>query len=336
MTPKIEIVKYLNGKGIMTVGFCNAEPMVDYAFFVAKEHQGKGNYFDVGHNKELSDDSWYNPKKHLPKAKSIITILLPYNLKLIRQEQKPALAISKSSLFKDYHVTMQEQLDDLSDFIETRFDKKSIGFSDTGPLNDKAVLLKTGTVQLLRNSLLYHKDYGSRFYIGYLITELNLGFEQELVLKSTIVPNAENPSDYKSIFTNIKKQFLSERVHPYCENCGRCAKACPNKAIEEHGHLTSHNCISFLTQSKSWEDLSEDLTLNGYVYGCDICQLVCPLNGKNLDNYTYESVIDEDITIEKIESLTNREFKAIYNKSSAGWIGKKRFLRNAKWNRDHK
>lgn len=308
----MDIEKYLNGKGIMTVGFCDAEPIVDYAFFVTKEHRKKAIYFDVAYKKDLSDETWYKPKVHLPTANTIITILLPYNLKLIRHEKKPHLAIAKASIFKDYHLTMKEQLDDLSMYIEKTFHKKSIGFSDTGPLNDKAILLKTASVQILRNSLLYHKDYGSRFYIGYLITELDLGIKDKL------------SGDMASL------------NHPYCTTCGRCAKACPNQAIEDHGHLTSQKCIAYLTQSKLWEELPEDLTLNGYIYGCDICQLVCPLNGKNLQDYNYENVVDEEVSIEQLQALSNREFKAIYNKSSAGWIGKKRFLRNAKWNLNNK
>ena len=314
MTPKNEIIEYLQAKGVMTVGFCDAEPMVNYALFSKNKHQEKTNYFDIGFKKELEDDTWYNPKAHLKGAKSIIVILLPYNMKLQRQVEKPNLAIAKASIFKDYHLTIKERLDELAMYIEDKYQKKSIGFCDTGPLNDKAVLLKTGIVQLLRNSLLYHKDYGSRFYIGYLITELSIAGISHL---------------------SLTEDTFDHYIHPFCHGCGRCAKACPNAAIEEHGHLTSHKCISFLTQSKLWQELPETLTLKGYVYGCDICQLVCPLNGKDLQEYNYTNVIDEKVSIKQIESLSNREFKAIYNKSSAGWIGKKRFLRNAKWNDQH-
>jgi len=317
MIPKKEIEDYLMRKGIMTVGFCDAEPIVDYALFIKNSHKSKANYFDIGYKKELEDDRWYNPKEHLKNAKSIITVLLPYNLKIERHSEKPDLAIAKASAFKDYHFIIKEYLDDLILYIEKKHHKNSIGFSDTGPLNDKSVLLKTGSVQILRNSLLYHKDYGSRFYIGYILTELEI---EEVILESGLMT------------TKVIEDFN----HPYCDKCGRCVRACPNQAIEEHGHLTSHKCISFLTQSKLWEELPENLTLKGYVYGCDICQLVCPLNGKNLEEYSYKNVVDEKVSIEFLESLTNREFKAIYNKSSAGWIGKKRFLRNAKWNDTHK
>lgn len=312
MTPKIDIENYLKAKGIMTVGFCDAEPILDYAFFVNKEHHEHGNYFDVGHGKDLTDDRWYNPKAHLPSACSIITILLPYNLKFERHKAKPELALSKAAIFEDYHQMMKRNIEELTLYIEETYSKASIGFCDTGPLNDKAVLLKTDTVQILRNSLLYHKDYGSRFYIGYVITELDVFGNEDHKMT-----NDRNIEDY---------------YHPYCKQCGKCAKSCPNKAIVDHGHLCSQKCISFLTQSKQWEELPDDLTLKGYVYGCDICQLVCPLNGKNLEAFAYNNVVSESVSIEDIESYTNREFKAIYNQSSAGWIGKKRFLRNAKWN----
>jgi len=339
MTPQQKIEEYMRTLGLMTVGFCNAEPMVDYALFISNEHKNQSIYFDIGYNKSMEDTSWYTPRIHLPEAKSIITLLLPYHMKLHKGEPKPALAISKAALFKDYHLTMNEYLDQLKDFISATYNKKSIGYSDTGPLNDKAVLLQTGTVSILRNSLLFHKDYGSRFYIGYLITELDIDTESDIepesdiALGSDIELESETRPDNDLIVTNqFNKVKFDKWLHPYCEKCGKCQYACPNGAIEKRGHLTSEKCISYLTQSKKWE-LNEETNLSGYIYGCDICQLVCPLNGGDLSaKYDYEPIIGEEVKLSEIEVLTNREFKSIYGPSSAGWIGKKRFIRNIKQN----
>ncbi len=139
-------------------------------------------------------------------------------------------------------------------------------------------------------------------------------------------------SDINIIKKNQEDNNHLKMAHPYCETCGKCANACPNKAIQKHGHLIGERCISYLTQSNDWDKLT-DMTLSGYIYGCDICQMVCPLNKIDLsEKYSYEPVIGEYVELEDIEKLSNREFKAIYNNSSAGWIGKKRFIRNIKEN----
>jgi epoxyqueuosine reductase len=307
MTPQEKIKAYLQNKGIQAVGFSSGNPMLDYAFFIEKEHAEKAGYFDIGYNKSLEDKSWYTPKEHLESVQSIITLLLPYSMDFKRGENKPMNSISKASLFQDYHLTMHKDLDDLKAFIELEFQEKSIGFCDTGPLNDKAILLRTGTVQLLRNSLLFHPLFGSRFYIGYLLTTLDC--------------------------SAVDTPFSESLYHPYCSSCGKCAAACPNQAIVEHGHLETKRCISFLTQSSHWSELDSGLTLAGYVYGCDICQLVCPLNGKDLSrDYTYQALVKEGIELDEIKAMTNKAFKLKYNRTSAGWIGKKRFIRNAEWN----
>lgn len=327
MTSKEAIIEYLLKKGITAVGFTNGNPLLEYAFFIEEKHRDKAVYFEPSFQKTLTDTSWYTPSDHLSGVKSIITILLPYHLGLTRGEKKPELALSKASIFSDYHKMLEIQLESLSEFIQKTYHKNSIYYCDTGPLNDKAVLLKTGTVKLLRNSLLYHHNYGSRFYIGYLLTELELDTNEIKEFDKCLreyIPLELDAYKHKSL--SIESLF-----HPFCSQCGRCMAACPNKAIQTHGHLDSKRCISFLTQSNEWDRLGEDLTLNGYVYGCDICQLVCPLNGKDLSkSYGYDKVVSEEVSLEALEQMTNREFKNIYQSSSAGWIGKKRFIRNAK------
>jgi len=309
MSIKEQVTTYIHSLGITEVGFTDGNPLFDYADFFMKEHQEKAIYFDIGYEKSLDEPAWYTPSVHLEKVKSIITILLPYEMSFVRGKDKPKYALSKAAVFKDYHQTMSEYIRIICNYIEREYGKKSIGFSDTGPLNDKAVLLKTGTAKILRNSLLYNENFGSRFYIAYILTELDLGPFLEV--------------DYHKL------------AHPFCNHCGRCAKACPNKAIDEHGHLNSKRCISFLTQDKHWEELDKELTLKGYVYGCDICQLVCPLNGKKMGKeYQYPSIVSESVDEEELKAMSNRQFREKYMPTAAGWVGKKRFLRNIRANKN--
>lgn len=330
------IINYLESIGITAVGFCSTKPFEGYANFIVDHHQksvGHSVYLEHSFNKDKNDMSWFDPKTVFEGGKSIIVVLLPYNLQRIGRSVKPnpllkkdnASKISEAAIFLDYHRLMFEKLNGLRNFIMVNHNADSVCFCDFGPLNDKAILARTGLVKIGRNSLLLHPSYGSRFYIGYVITELECMTHDLDIM------------DREALF------------HPYCQECGRCAASCPNNAIIDFGHLHSSQCISYLTQSKEWtiemalnenqEHLITDpkkryrpYNLSGYAYGCDICQLVCPLNGKSLKEYTYEACVSADVTKEEIEALSQKEFKESYGKTSAGWIGKKRFLRNIDWN----
>jgi epoxyqueuosine reductase len=329
------IVQYLNTIGITAVGFCDAKPLSDYANFIVKQHQNNKQheiYLEPSFEKTLKDTSWYSPENSLPTAKSIIVILLPYNMNCQpthrgNHSQRGNVGkskLSQASIFKDYHVLMFEKLNSLRNFITVNYECDSVTFCDFGPLNDKAVALKTGLVKLGRNSLLLHPTFGSRFYIGYVVTELDCNATSQ----ASTQPHEE-----------VVTQNLEPYHHPYCQQCGRCKASCPNQAIESFGYLKSSQCISFLTQSNEWtlEDatsLEQPINLSGYAYGCDICQLVCPLNGKSLEAYTYEAYVKEAISLEEIETMSQKEFKATYGATSVGWIGKKRLIRNIVLNKN--
>lgn len=321
-----EIIKYLDKMGITAVGFCDVKPLTGYADFILKEHQGLQSssvYLDISHQNQNETSDWFTPLALLPTAKTIIVVLLPYNLGVVNSVDRKvrdqgsevhASKLSQGSIFEDYHHIMKRNLDGLRNYITVNFGKESLFFCDFGPFNDKAIALKSGLLKVGRNSLLYHPKYGSRFYIGYLITELEC---------ETNTFRIDQYNDWEALF------------HPYCSHCGRCQASCPNKAIERFGHLKSAHCISFLTQSKEWT-LEEAIeghveSLSDYAYGCDICQKVCPLNGISLEEFAREPLVPEKITIEDL-ILTKKEFKERYGKTSVGWIGKSRLERNIRWN----
>lgn len=320
------ILQYLKELGITAVGFCDVEPLKGYADFIEKEHrilEDSSIYLDINDQKTMDKTDWFNPLELLPAAKTIIVILLPYNLGVIKSNRpkvenqffdSSVSHLSKGSIFEDYHKIVNRKLESLRNYIMVNHDMQSMSFCDFGPLNDKAVALKSGLLKIGRNSLLYHPKYGSRFYIGYLITEL---------VCETHSAHIVQRNEWESYF------------HPYCNQCGRCQASCPNQAIERFGHLKSRHCISFLTQSKEWtlENAKNGLIdpLNNYAYGCDICQKVCPLNGIALDENEYDALVPEQISLADI-NLTKKEFKESYGRTSVGWIGKKRLERNILWN----
>ncbi len=311
---KNKIEKFLQDIGIAEYGFTSSEPFIGYANFLESSHNGHGTYFDVGYNKTMCDRSFYDPSHHLEGANSIITIILPYNLNRENEDEEDYICrLSKASTFRDYHFLAKEYLDRIKNFIVEDLGEDAVGFCDTGPLNDKALLLRTRQFKILNNSLLWHPRFGTRFYIAYLITNMHLSDKGDL-----------------------SKREYNDLKHSFCSTCGRCKEICPNGAIVTHGHLKSSRCISYLTQSKLWKDnelSTEGLSLGGYVYGCDLCQLVCPLNKQEIPaRYNHQPVVNEKVDHDLIKGLSNREFKEKYGISSAGWIGKKRFLRNIREN----
>jgi len=320
---KNRIVTLLEEKGLANINFVKAIAFTDYADFIRNEHKGYGVKYDIGHDyvDHPLDDAYYNPETSLAGVKTIISFIMPYQLKdksiydtELRDHSNNfndglSFKISQAAIFKDYHLMIKEKVSSTLNYINNDFHEQAVVYADRGPLNDRAVLLSTGDYRVLRSSMLWHRDFGSTFYIGYILTTLDLEADWPVRIKQ-----------------------ISDYFHPFCEKCGKCAKYCPNKAIVQPGHLSSQSCVSYLTQTNDWEQL-KDKTLAGYVYGCDICQMVCPLNSMTIsEQYKYRPIIDENIKLSHIDKLSNRQFKAKYNQSSAGWIGKKRFIRNIKEN----
>lgn len=309
MNEKAELIQFAKRNGIADLGFCSAEPLSVYADFVLERKEERKCYLEIGFAQQANRD-WYTPKAHLPTAQGIIVVLLPYDLKRMSKImlQEGEFRLSEAAVFLDYHVLLQEQLLLLAKEIEEKYHAQSQCYTDTGPLNDKSLALRAGLGKIGYNSLLLHPKFGSRFYIGYILTELS--FVDEI---------AEETS-------------FQELLHPFCINCKRCEKACPNQAIDQRGSINANRCISFLTQSKEWQDSpGEGLHLAKYLYGCDICQQVCPLNGIPLKEYQRTPLVSSVVSYDDIAQLSNKEFAHQYKKTSAGWIGKKRFLRNANY-----
>lgn len=312
MTQIKKIQAYAQSIGIADLGFCTAEPNIGYANFIQQRKTESKCYLDTDFS--TTSSKVYDPSHYVQGAKTILVIIYPYAMEFSRQDNltHDQVRISKASISRDYHAQILEQCSHLEAYLQTNYNAKTKAYADMGPLNDKSILLQTGLVKIGRSSLLIHPKFGTRFYIGYILTDLPL--------ELPTVPPLQSPSDYSSFF------------HPYCQTCGRCAKSCPNQAIVNFGQLTSHRCISYLTQSKHWDtfldEIDPTLTLDGYVYGCDTCQRVCPLNGISLEDYRRPMLVEPIQSVDELMQLSNRSFKNKFGQTSAGWIGNKRFKRN--------
>lgn len=242
-----------------------------------------------------------DPKLTLPSCKSIIVIGISYNVDIEKEETKfPIGLLSKSSWGIDYHLVVKNKLEALIVEIKKVADLQYKYFVDTGPLIDRELAKKAGIGYYGKNCSIINDDYGSFIFIGYILTDLDLEFSDEVEAK--------------------------------CGDCDYCIRACPTNALEDPYKLNPKKCISYLTQTKEEipHELREKMGLK--IYGCDICQLVCPKND-NIKKSTYEEFIPiitkGYINIEELLHISNRGFKTKYGHMAGSWRGKNILKRNS-------
>lgn len=191
-----------------------------------------------------------DPRLIFPEAKSVIVVALNYYTPHEHIEDDAAGKISRYAWGDDYHDVVKEKLRELLSFIKT-FDENIDGriCVDTAPMMDKAWAARAGLGWLGKHSNLITKEFGSWVFLGEILLDTELEYETE------IEPD-------------------------HCGNCTACLDACPTNAIVAPYLVDSRRCLSYATiELRSPEfpnEISKDL--NGWFYGCDICQDVCPWN----------------------------------------------------------
>lgn len=220
--------------------------------------------------------------KRIPQnSKTVITFLFPYKVK----EKRP-LNISRYATVRDYHLVCGEILKNISNLLKKRYQNFAFEpFIDNSPINEVKAAVLSGLGVVGKNKLLINKKYGSFCFIGEIITDYEI-------------------------------QSVNE-INTNCINCGACIKACPSGFLSD----SKNKCLSAITQQKApLEEKQRILIKNsGVIWGCDICQEVCPMN-KNKEltkiNEFINSYKDEYV---KGEDIKNRAFE---------WRGEKVILRN--------
>jgi len=157
--------------------------------------------------------------------------------------------ISRYAYGIDYHHVIKNKLKQIIDSIEDEVGEiLARPFVDSAPIMEKAWAAKCGLGWIGKNTCLISKNKGSFHFLG-------------------------------SILTNLELSYDDEEVKDYCGNCSKCIDACPNGAIIAPGIVDARKCISYLTiEHKGSFDPESDSSLHGWIFGCDICQEVCPHN----------------------------------------------------------
>jgi epoxyqueuosine reductase len=216
----------------------------------------------AGEMKYLHDPRREDPRAAMPGIRSVIVGLLNYNTefplsidpKLPSQDGEARGWISRYGWGDDYHDALLERLEALSARLRAQFPEpfEARAYVDTGPIQERVAAKYAGMGWLGKNTLLLNQALGSYFFLGVILTTLDL----EPTLGTGEMPAPD-----------------------LCGNCTRCLDACPTQAFVEPYVMDARKCISYLTielRSSIPEELREPI--GNHVFGCDICQDVCPWN----------------------------------------------------------
>lgn len=210
-------------------------------------------WLNMGYHGEMSYmenhfDVRTDPGKLVDGAKSVVCLLYNYYTE-VKQADDDAPQISMYALGKDYHKVVRRKLKDLVKTMQNKIgDFNARVFVDSAPILERDWAKRSGLGWVGKNTLLIHPQKGSFFFLAEIVCDIE--FEYDLPMKD------------------------------YCGTCTRCIEACPTNAISEGGYvMDGSKCISYLTIEKRGDIPSEFQPLmENYMYGCDICQKVCPWN----------------------------------------------------------
>lgn len=232
------------------------------------------------------------------QAITAIVLFIPY-----MTEEKMKLSkksnLSSHACSMDYHLIAKNLMSNIVMDLKNEYPENNYYIQcDNGPYNERFFAIKSGLGKKSINSTIINDIYGSYGFIGLIITDAMI------------------------------KEYKTQEKH--CNHCGECIKKCPSKAISSEG-IDFNRCISYLTQKKKLSESEEQLLKSqNKIFGCDVCQEVCPEN----KNKKYSNIEDfkrdllYNIELEDIEYLSNREFKRKFSDRNFSWKGKNIIARN--------
>lgn len=265
--------------GISKVEFLENEAL-NLENWLKNGHHGKMYYMENHFDKRL------NPALLVDDAKSVISVLLNYypDRDLFKDKD---LKISKYAYGKDYHFVIKDKLKDLLKFIVAETgDVNARVFTDSAPVMDKAWAQRSGLGWIGKHSNLLTKETGSFYFIGEIIIDLELDYDQP--------------------------------VNDHCGTCTKCIDSCPTDAIIKPYVVDGSKCISYLTIELKDELIPTEFKekMEGWLFGCDICQDVCPWNRFSKPHNTPEFNPHPDLDKTDWTELTEEIFRELFKQSA--------------------
>jgi epoxyqueuosine reductase len=256
------------------------------------------------------------PRRHLPAARSVVVVAAPYDRgraawdpqpDALRRVLAPVLSaaparpsgrIARYALGSDYHATLRRRLDDLAaDLRERGIGTGEIAFVDDRPLAERALAARGGLGWIGKNTnLLTHARAGSWVFLGAILTTAEL--DADAPLRST------------------------------CGSCTRCLTGCPTGALVGPQTIDARRCISYLTiEHPGTLTAAEASAIGDWIFGCDVCQEVCPVNAEADDPGALEVPLLP--LIKWLLPMGSRAFGRKMEETALMRAGRHRLLRNA-------
>lgn len=267
--------------GISTASFLEKEaPLLEQ--WLRQNHHGQMHYMGNHFDKRL------DPRKLVEGAKSVISVLFNYYPEQRLPETEDDLKLSKYAYGTDYHFVVKDKLRALVEDIQEEIGEVNGRiFVDSAPVMDKVWAAKSGLGWQGKHTNLINRQMGSFFFIGEIISDLELW------------PDAP--------------------IKDYCGTCTRCIDACPTDAIPEPYVVDGSKCISYFTiELKEAIPAEVKGKFENWIFGCDICQDVCPWNRFSRPHQTPAFNFHPDLvqfTRQDWEEITQEVFQEIFRRS---------------------
>jgi len=225
------------------------------AVSLSTEHERLNEWIARGYHAQMAymardPEQRANPRRLFPEARSVVVVALNYYTATQHADHTGTGKISRYAWGDDYHEVLGDKLRALLQWIKEQWpEAEGKACVDIQPMMDKAWAVRAGLGWMGKHTNLITQDFGSWVFLGELLLNLELDYD---------------------------KQEIADQ----CGSCTLCIDACPTGAIEEPYLLNSQKCISYETIESRAESIQPEISgrLEGWLYGCDICQDVCPWN----------------------------------------------------------
>lgn len=277
--------------GFFKVGFASYEVLEEESAKLRK-WLDDGKHADMAWI-EKGFDKRKDLKQIMPEAKSIISLAYNYYTPFEHDETKPK--ISRYAWGKDYHKILKKKLKELSEIIcrtspnnavPLRRDFENVqghflegvlcrAYVDDGPVMDKVWAQKAGIGWMGKHTNIINPEYGSWFFLC-------------------------------EIITNIDFELYDTPIEDMCGSCTLCISACPTGAIVSEYLVDANKCISYQT-IENRGDIPPEIDLDGWIFGCDVCQDVCPFNSPKYNHVTEEKGFFPNVALSGVEVPVNKQ-----------------------------
>jgi len=265
--------------------------------WLAKDYHGEMSYMENHFDKRL------DPRLLVDDAKSVISLAFNY-YSTEKQEDKDAPKISMYALGRDYHKVVKQKLKLLFNFLQEEIgDINGRFFVDSAPVMEKSWAERSGIGWIGKHSNLISKSQGSYFFLAEIIVDIPLNYD---------LP-----------------------IKDYCGTCTECIDACPTDAINEPYVVDGSKCISYFTIELKNSIPKDNIgKFENWIFGCDICQIVCPWNKFSVSHNEPDFIPKKELlalTKEDWEDLSKDKFDEIFEGSAVKRTGYKGLKRNIKF-----